>query len=215
MAEFVNADFTVGSNILLSAYSGGVYGSTWPVITGHTSLSISSVSDNVFFNGTGGNRASGSPVTAEYDVEADIIFLSTVAGSIGVCARCSNSAATFYHPRYNASVGDWQLYKVVGGSFSLLDSFTQTLSPDTVYNIRFECYNGTDGKKVFIDDVERMSSSNNDITDAGFSGIRYFTSTTNGRVDNFKATDKVIQDTLLPTIMNQNGNLQTLSGGLL
>ena len=62
------------------------------------------------------------------------------------------------------------MFQNVANSFTLLGSFAQALTIGQDYACRFEITNAT--KKFLVDSVERISSADNTITDAGRVGVR-------------------------------------------
>lgn len=197
MATFVVETFSGEVvNVVLSAHVGET-GATWTVHPSYTELlQVASSSDSVAVltdgsTGNAGYYASGVPAGAEYDVAADFVVsnASAMNNNAGVTGRMSTSANTFYMLRYSVANLRWELFKAVAGSFTLLGSFTQSLTL-TTYAARLEITDAT--KKVFVDGVERISSTDNAITAAGRAGMRWsysITGQTGLRIDNFTATD--------------------------
>jgi hypothetical protein len=111
--------------------------------------------------------SSTTPVGAEYDVECD--FYSVTPGNDGgIAARVDPTAGTGYLARSQGG-SVWDLYKVVAGTFTLLGSFTQALGYATNYHVKLQIRNAT--KKVFVDGVEVISSSDNSISATGHPGF--------------------------------------------
>ena len=195
MATFVNDTFSgEASNVALSAHTGET-GATWTTHPSYTDdLQVSSSSSNVAQAATGSSAAyytSGVPATNEYDVQADFAFPTslTSAANLGISGRMSTSVDEHYHARYNHGAGDWQLYRVQSG-FNLLNSYTQSLSTATTYTCKLEIRTAT--KKWYVNGVERISHTNNGITNTGRAGTRWAFNATgnfNARMDNFSATD--------------------------
>jgi hypothetical protein len=137
--------------------------------------------------------ASGAPATAEYDVLCDFRYISDT-GSVGIVARVSTSAQTFYNAYYLA--GQWVMTKHVAGTITNIGALTEALTPNTTYALRFEIRNAT--KKLFVNGVEKMSSTDNVITAAGLAGVRAgstVTSTTGKHISNFRLDDLTIPST--------------------
>jgi len=195
MAIFVSDTFSGEvANAPLEDHVGEV-GATWTVHPSYTSaLLVSSSTETLFASnstiGTG-YYASGIPAGPEYNVSADYqaVSVSAMAANPGIVGRMSTSGNTFYMLRYSAPNSRWELFKAVSGTFTLLGSYSQTLTT-TTYNARLEITDAT--KKAYIDGVERISSINNEITEAGRAGTRWFISAisqTGIRIDNFVAED--------------------------
>jgi hypothetical protein len=101
--------------------------------------------------------------------------------------------ATFYMARHDRNSNTWQLYRAVNNAFTLLGSYSQTLAVGTAYRLKLEVRDGT--KKLLVDGVERISSTDNAITAAGRAGVRWFLGAPgayNARFDNFVASDIVV-----------------------
>lgn len=208
MAIFSSDTFTEGSDTALSAHTGEV-GATW-TIHGSYSLDciVKAATDTLEKENNGSTLlyTDGTPDTAEYDVEIDVIKKAASITASGVVGRVVTSLNTFYMARYDVDNAIWQLHRVNGGSFSLLGSFAQTLTIDQVYRIKLQIR--TAAKKLFIDDVERISSTNNDIGAAGKAGIRFYNDSDSFNdliFNNFLGTDLATG----PVIYNR-----TLSSGL-
>jgi hypothetical protein len=193
---FVSDTFTESSDVALESHTGET-GATWTVHSSYTSkLRILAANDELQTKATGTGStayyASGTPASAEYDVEQDVVFLSTSSDEVdlGVTGRMSTSANTFYHARHARNSNVWQLYKFVAGSATLLDSYVQALTTSQVYSLKLEIRDAA--KKLYVDSVERCSSADDVITATGKAGVRWnFGSANrfNARGDNFVATD--------------------------
>jgi hypothetical protein len=132
-------------------------------------------------------HASGIPATNEYDVKADLHVKSN-AGAIGVVGRSSTSGAdSLYMGRYNAGTARWELVKCISTGCEVLGFHSQTLTVGATYAVRLEIRNAA--KKLFVDGVQRASSTDNAITQVGRTGIRsgpgVTTATTGYHLDNF------------------------------
>lgn len=152
----------------------------------------STVTANTFY------YASGTPATADYDVQADIVPIGTpTAGFIGVMGREDTTAATGYEFGYNKGFGQWRLYRWGSGTATGIGtSVAATLTSGTTYTIKLQmrsnvltCYvNGT----VTITYTDASS-----ISAAGRAGI--FTNNTGSNNDtnsyfmrNFSASDPLV-----------------------
>jgi hypothetical protein len=183
-AYVVQDTFTGADGTLLTAHTGET-GATWTKVTGVGFLTNDMEIRSNRARGLGNygrEVASGVPATAEYDVQADI-YVASVSDAAGVVGRCASSGDSCYLAQYDSTSGAWQLYETVG--YTLLGSFSQSLSVTQTYTIKLQVRNAT--KKVFIDGVERISSADNSITAKGSGGIQFgVTSETTGlHVDNF------------------------------
>ena len=187
---FVSDLMTGSDGTDLTAHTGEI-GATWSKVTGVTG--VIKLTSNRCKGDSGGVSlyyASGDPTSAEYDVEADIYVISSTDYP-GIGGRVSTSAETGYFVWHDPS-NEWHLVQMISGTQTDLGSYSQALVSGTTYHVKLEIRDAT--KKVFIDGVERISSSDNTITAAGKAAIRYFNSdwgfgTTGKAIDNFLATN--------------------------
>lgn len=194
MATVVQDSFTDTSAKLLESHVGEI-GATW------TKHSASGTSSAVISNanrarsntvsGTSLYYASGTPATAEYDVQSDFVCLSTALTTTytGVVGRLDTAANTLYLGRYNA--GNWQLYKFIAGTATLLGSFAQTLTLNQTYVVKLGIR--TAAKTLTIDGVTQITSADDAVPGIGKGGVRIVDdlATDTGRIhlDNFLVTD--------------------------
>ena len=138
-----NMTDTTGTTLQVHTHSGGAAG-TW---TKHASSSGDAVITNtglVRKSGTNSGAlyyASGVPATADYSVEADIYVASEVTNDIaGVVGRLdtSNTNGTYYVARYEQSNHQWNLHKVVNGTWSFLGSAAQTVAVGSTYRLTLD-----------------------------------------------------------------------------
>lgn len=204
MAIFVSDTFTDTSGTALPSHTGET-GATW---TRHGSYAADIVvSDANRARGTGTaalNYASGTPASAEYDVEADLRCVSNLSFN-GVCGRVATGADTTYIARFFNANG-WQLLKLVAGVATTLGTDTTdgtTLTVGSTYALKLEIRNAA--KKLFIGGAERLSSADNAITAAGQSGVRGSggSNTTGYHLDNYVATDLSGGGVVIPVFMAQ------------
>lgn len=151
----------------------------WVVAPTVLGLSVDAANERLYSASTAarGNYHTANPASAEYDVSADVFGRS----NHGVVGRQSTTDSTFYVARFSTTAV--QLYRFVAGSASLLGSYSQ--STDGPHHIRLEIRDTA--KKVYVDGVERISSSDNNIVDAGYAGVR--SGGTGAWIDNFVAED--------------------------
>lgn len=189
---FVTDSMTGSAGTTLQSHTGEV-GATWTL---HTGLSVGTqavLSDvnRVRHDLTGETDyyASGVPAAAEYDVSADFVVKS-LAGEAGLYGRMAvNPTADGYLFYYNNGAGQWILEKVVGGTYTSLGTFTQTLTDEQTYAIKLAIRDAT--KKGYVATVERISSADNAITAANRAGLllRVGSNTTGFHLDGFDASD--------------------------
>lgn len=183
---FVEDSFTDTAATALESHTGET-GASWTKqsgsgmeITAAGRVKPSAGSGTVYY-------ASGVPGSAEYDVECDI-FVVNASDYLGPAGRIATGAETFYLAQVEPSAGQIALYKASSGSYTSLGTFSQTFSASNTYAIKLEIRNAT--KKVYVNGVERISSANNDITDAGRVGLRSFVDSSVGlHMDNLVGTN--------------------------
>jgi hypothetical protein len=192
MSIIVSAAFTAADLTTLESYTPDV-GAAFVKLTALSPATAVIRSNRV---AAGGASPAGiyysptSPVGAEYDVEADFVFLSP-AGDSGIGGRFDSTAATGYFVR-DISGGAWDLYKVVAGSFTLLGTYSDPVGYGDVRHVKLQIRDAA--KKVFVDGVERISSSDNTITAAGHPGFWMAGDTTSSvglHFDNYTVDDLV------------------------
>ena len=195
-AAVVTDTFTGANGTLLENHVGEV-GASW---TWHPNYAadLKIQNNRVWGPEWGLYFASGIPSTAEYDVTADLTVLSN-AGAIGVVARASTSGTdALYMARYNATGASWELVKCTT-SCTVLGSFAQTLAIGSTYALKLEVRNAA--KKLYVNGVERASSTDNTITQVGRAGIRsgpgVTTATTGYHLDNFNVNPPPSTDTTI------------------
>ena len=186
MATFVDDSFTDANWVNLTAHTGAV-GATWTNGTPAGSYQI--YLNHAYPITAGVIYASGLPATAEYSVECDYKIVSAT-GSPGPAGRINTAANTYYGVYYDHSAGHWLLIRVVSGTITTLSQWVSGVTIGQTYRVKLELLNAT--KKVYVDGVERISSTDNTITAAGRAGLRSGssnTSTTAKHMTNFLAYD--------------------------
>ena len=191
MSIAVNDSFTDTAGTALESHTGET-GATWAknttyntgaaVITNANRVRGNAAANTVYY-------ASGSPGSADYDVEADL-YVASLTNSVGVMGRLSTSAATYYNFTYSATSSQWQLLSVTAGTVNSTTTFSQTLTVGNTYRVRLSmrgslitCYvNGT--QIIQITDSHNASAG-----DAGvFLGSAALSDSTGMHLDNFTAS---------------------------
>lgn len=182
MATFVSDTFTDANGTTLQLHTGET-GATWTKLAGSDSVIQSNrldppAAESVY-------SASGTPAGVEYDVTADLVTLNPVGtGDSAVLGRLVDNS-NYYLAQHSSAGGAWRIFKKVTGSFTQLGTFSQSLSASTTYALKLEIRDAT--KKLYVDGVERVSTTDNALTAAGVAGIRC--AATNYHLDNFQAVD--------------------------
>jgi len=196
MAVVVNDTFTEASDTTLASHTGET-GATWAKHASYAgTIRVIGATDRIRQDAVSGGDAvyyaSGTPATAEYDVQASLYVASNVDFA-GLCGRIDTAANTYYLVIYYQANGTWVLDKVVAGTATNLGTYTQALTLSQSYTVKLEIRDAT--KKVYIDGVERISSADNAITAAGKGGVRINASSNSGtditgyHLDTFSVTD--------------------------
>jgi hypothetical protein len=132
-----------------------------------------------------------APPSANYAVEADLVCLSEITDTPGVCARASASASPndLYLFRYSRTAGGWQIFKTVGGTNTQIGAtYAATFTVGQTKTLRFEVNGSTLTGKV--DGVVAVTATDASITATGRAGLRTSgtpqTMTTGTHIKNFK-----------------------------
>jgi lysophospholipase L1-like esterase len=190
---FLDDTFTDTDGVLITAHtpdSGLAYYSQ-PAFTASPHCSIAA-------NRLAGTSASGvyqnyqTPrFGANYYVEAKLDFLSTISGdNVGVIARASPSAQTFYAARWGQSTSSFGLFKSVAGVLTQLGSNSVATFTSGSRVMRLTCQGST--ISLSVDGVTLVSVTDTDITAQGFAGVRNLalqTTTTGIHIDRLTAAN--------------------------
>jgi hypothetical protein len=107
--------------------------------------------------------------TPDFDVKGTYYVFSSIGTAPRITGRQSITADTHYGVTYDASAGDWVLYKRIAGTDTALDTYMQPLDLFGSYVVKLQMRG--DAIKVFIDGTERMSVTDSSITDELYFGI--------------------------------------------
>lgn len=154
-------------------------GANWVEVSGDWSI----VSNQLSPGSAGGTiilRAAGAMDTSDHSAQATIA--ATTAASHGVWARGNSNISQGYLWRNDGT--SWNLFSVVGGSFTSIGSYAAAAAPGDVAKI--QCVGST--IKGFVNGVERVSVVNSAVTTGTSVGIR---SESSGSIkfDDFAAAD--------------------------
>jgi hypothetical protein len=134
--------------------------------------------------------ALGAPASADYSVEADILFKSLPSGTtIAINGRQSDTAATFYSARYSNVSGKWFITKTVNGvQTSLPNSVVQVVAAGETPRVTLKFVGST--ITLFLDGTQLITVTDTDITAAGYGGFQRTGSSATGeatgyQIDNF------------------------------
>lgn len=196
---FLFDSFSDSAAATLTAHAPEI-GGAWSVQTGDaafaTSASLIDGANRLYGSGsTGVYQNAAVPPSADYYVEADLVYLSSIASQTeGVAARMAASEATLYFARYQEGTG-WQLVKTNAGASTLLATQTSpAFVPKQTKRLRLEVSGAVDPVlTVKVDGatiIQFTDNSGTRVTATGKAGIRGTaakTATTGIHVDNVKA----------------------------
>lgn len=123
-------------------------------------------------SGTMAYLAPGTPEGPEYDIASELVVFDE-DGRMGPVGRSDSEQNNgyFYDYEFEGGTKTWRIQKRVAGSFTLLGSFKETLELETAYPIVCEIRDAA--KKLYVKGVERVSTTDNAVTDAGVVGLRH------------------------------------------
>ncbi len=212
-ANFVLDTITDTDAVLLQNHTGET-GATWSKHS--ASATDATIKTNRLNKGAVDNAAlytaSGTPGSADYEVEADF-YSHTIAAGIanGLTGRALTAAETMYHLRYSCDNTRWELFKAVAGSYTSLGTGSQSLSNATSYHAILLMRGSS--IRSFIDGIEIITGiTDTAVTAAGLLGVRL--SGVNGaaigqHLDNLKAHPSL----LLRDHVGETGATWTLETG--
>lgn len=193
--SFVTDTFTDTGGTALSAHTGEA-GATWAHQPGDGLGGTALITAAGTCRGTGADGgfyyASGSPASADYDVEAVLHRYSTYQGVHQVGGRMDTAAFTGYLFGYNDFADVWQLRKFVGGTETVLDTFAGSNTVGNDYTAKLELRG--DQVKGYVDGVEVCAATDAAISAAGKAGLVVYESGGDGTSWEFAsltATDAV------------------------
>ncbi|MFI6304277.1 hypothetical protein ACIBCH_20595 [Amycolatopsis thailandensis] len=154
-------------------------GANWVEVSGDWAI----VSNQLSAGNTGGTvilRAAGA--MASNDNYAQTTIAATTAASHGIWCRGNSNITSGYLWRNDGS--SWNLFSVVGGSFSVIGTYAAAAAPGDVAKV--QAVGST--IKAFVNGVERVSVTDTGVTTG--TSVGYRTESTNAiRFDDFSAAD--------------------------
>ena len=189
MTVFVSDTFTDTDAVTLIDHTPET-GGAWIKNQGSASTNLDISSNTAVSGSTSGSNVlysnSAPPGNVEYDINVDVFVGATDFGRAGLAARVLDSSNHYFAIYDNAGTDRLRLRRVQGGT-TTLDTSNETLTKANAYDFKFEIKDAT--KKLYVDDVEKLSSVDNGLTAAGSAGILFFFMPTNANFDNFIAQD--------------------------
>ena len=175
-------------------------GVNWVEVSGDWSI----VSQQLSPGSAGGTiilRAAGAMASDDNFAQATIA--ATTAASHGVWCRGNSNISSGYLFRNDGT--SWDLFSVVGGSFTSLGSYAAAAAPGDVVKLQAV----GSAIKGYVNGIERVSVTNTHVTTGTSVGIRS-ESTSSIRFDDFSAGDVVFGATL--GVAAEVDTAQTLTG---
>ncbi len=177
-AALVSSDSFTGATATPLTSHTGETGATWTHQGGTSTTEQISSENRLRRNGTGYSidRASGTPSSPDYSVEADLHVKSALTGdAAGVLGRLNTTTGAFYLARWETDK-TWNIVKWSGGAASWLA--TTSVQPDMVagqtHRIRLQMSGTTSTSlKLFVNGVQLLSATDatSPFTAAGRAGI--------------------------------------------
>jgi hypothetical protein len=181
-----NDTFTNTNSTIITAHTSDS-GYAWVAQTGFAPTINARINNNKLYPLSSLNvyRANFTMPSPNYEVEA-VLNVLTNTGFMGINARASSIANTFYCLRYTTN--QWALQKSVAGVITTLATFSQTLTAGQTLTIKLVCNGST--IQGYIDGELKLTATDTDITSAGSVGIRMpfaVTTTTGVHIDSIVA----------------------------
>ncbi|KAB1146814.1 hypothetical protein F7R91_14650 [Streptomyces luteolifulvus] len=154
-------------------------GANWVEVSGDWSISSNQLSPGSA-GGTIILRAAGAMDTSDNSAQATIA--ATTAASHGIWCRGNSNITSGYLWRNDGT--SWDLFSVVGGSFSVIGTYVAAASPGDVAKV--QAVGST--IKGFVNGIERVSVTDTNVASGTSVGIRS-ESTSAIRFDDFTAAD--------------------------
>ncbi|MEV6014774.1 hypothetical protein [Streptomyces sp. NPDC051997] len=154
-------------------------GASWVEVSGDWSI----VSNQLSPGAAGGTiilRAAGA--MASNDHYAQVTIAATTAASHGLWIRGNSNISSGYLFRNDGST--WDLFSVIGGSFSVIGSYAAAAAPGDV--VKVQAVGST--VKAFVNGIERISVTDTGVSSGTSVGLRS-ESTSAIRFDDFSAAD--------------------------
>jgi hypothetical protein len=177
MANFLNDTFSGESaNTLLQNHTPET-GTGWAKITSYGNEGYITSGGVLYSTATTAYRCTATPGSANYMVEATIAQSSSVGGTIGVVARASSSAQTFYRASTDGST--WSIHRINTGTATQVgSSWTHSPAPGTTpYTVAFVIDGDTVELRINDATVIGPTTDGSPISAAGFAGLWLSSST--------------------------------------
>lgn len=125
------------------------------------------------------------PGADDYTVTVTIRKIDNTGAAFGPAARIASGANTMYFCRYYTVSGEWQLYKIVAGSATLLGTWAEALSAGDERVVVLTV--GAASQTVTIAGTVRITATDSAITARGYAGLREGAATAHSDTTGFHA----------------------------
>lgn len=168
---FAADSFLGDANQALASHAPNVGGS-WLAQTGlNASIRLDGTGGAYFVSTAAGMAVQGSPPGSDYSVEADFVFKSLISNDTpGIALRMDPVANSMYFTRYSQTNGVFQLYRVNGGSTTVIG--TSAAIPFTSGTKRVKLTALGSAISVSVDGSQIISVTNSDVAGPGYAGLR-------------------------------------------
>lgn len=216
MATFLNDTFTDTDGTLLSAHTGEL-GATWTIHPTQTTT-IQVVSNRVRSSSTSATvawyYASGTPATADYDVEV-VVYVASSTAEFSLGGRLDTVAGTQYEMQAQGTSSVYRLRRVINGTSTTIGSAANTFVPGTSVTMKLEMRG--DQISAYADGVRIIGPiTDTNITAVGKAGLRFygsFSDTTSFHVDSIIGDDLSVSQYARPTTDVTAGAWTNQAGG--
>lgn len=194
-AATANDTFTDANGTLVTSHTSDS-GHTWTVQTG--SSGNGEIQNNKLEDQNGNapcHYISATPASADYDVQIDAAGTGDVGGPAG---RCSTSARTNYHIQWNNGSNIWRLRKDVSGTTTVLVTDADNDPASATVTVKLSMSGST--LKLYTGGVEQTSTTDTDISAAGFGGVRHLGVTTY-QLDNWSTIESAVASVPTMTLL--------------
>lgn len=192
--SFATDTFTDAAGVDLTAHtadSGGPWTEHPAFVTGDVVIDLANRARNNSANPMIA-YAAGAPATADYDVTADCVVLTTANCRVGTAGRIDTVNDTGYNAGHIKSPTNnrWELEKRIATVVTVLGTFDDALVGGNTKTVNLHMSGST--IELWVDGTVQVSVTDSDIAAAGKAGIRLTGSVADGtgkHLDNFAATD--------------------------
>lgn len=196
----VSATFTGAVNTPLTSYTSGT-GGGWALATGSTGVLLLSDAGRVRSDATTEGSltlAAGIPLTAQYDVDVDLVIKTLIAGdSYGIWGKTLTTANTGYFNSVDVDSSMVNLVQVINGAYNTLTSCAVTLTPATTVHFTGRFRNTS--QHAIINGTQCTSTADHTIATVGQAGLSVYGPTADSQTTGIHFDNFVVRDVLTAT----------------